>query len=173
MRFSTFTSLALTLAAAVTAAPVTASQGLTATGSGVPSAVNITLGLSAGDNDKAPNSGLNLGLDIDTDDLDARGKYKASKITLNFPKTLEKGSIPQNQREDATDLGKKAMYQADVKEGTVIYGWHDERTEDPVEHFTINPSEGSGASNGKIHVHRDGSWTQGAGGNAASGDGQV
>jgi hypothetical protein len=169
MRFTTFTSLALTLAAAVSAVPVTSPQGIAVRDTSVARSDSTSASLYAREEQDA-----DISVEIDADELlDARGKYKASKITLNFPKTLEKGSIPQNQREDATDLGKKAMYQADVKEGTVIYGWHDENTEDPVEHFTINPTQGSGDSNGKIHVHRDGSWTQGAGGNAASGDGQV
>lgn len=95
MRFDTIVSLAFTLAATVSAATVNA---------------------------------LPQGLDTRNDPIDARDfvegsiletrKFKESKVTLTFPKTLSKGSIAQNQREDATSLGKKAMYEAAVTAGS-------------------------------------------------------
>lgn len=103
--------------------------------------------------------------------LAARAKFKLGKsVDLFIPKQLQKGKIDQKDRPEAQELGEKAMFQAGVTKGDVIYGWHDENTEDPENHFTIQPNPNG---KGKIHVHKDGSWTQGLKGKAASGNGQV
>lgn len=94
--------------------------------------------------------------------LDARAKYRAGAYTLTTS-GMEKGTKP-----DANELddGKRAMCAAGVTKGYVIYGWHGEGTSsaDKENHFTIQPQAGSGANSGKIHVHEDGTWTQGDGG---------
>ncbi|KAK3689555.1 hypothetical protein B0T22DRAFT_461774 [Podospora appendiculata] len=165
MRFSAFASLALTLAVAVGAIPTP-----------VPNTDEIAAREDSltGSSSSSTLSAAVHNLEAATEARDIAAKYNPSKITLTFPKTLAKGSIPQNQREAATDLGKKAMFQAGVKVGTLVFGWHSENTEDPIEHFTINPSSPDDkAKLGKIHVHRDGSWTQGLGGLKAHGDGKV
>ncbi|KAK3317788.1 hypothetical protein B0T19DRAFT_405455 [Cercophora scortea] len=162
MRFSAFASLALTLAVAVRA---------------IPTPVPATDEIAAREDsltDRSSTLSAVHNLEAATEARDIAAKYNPSKITLTFPKTLSKGSIPQKEREAATDLGKRAMFQAGVKVGTLVFGWHSENTEDPIEHFTIDPSSPDDkAKLGKIHVHRDGSWTQGPGGLSAHGDGKV
>jgi hypothetical protein len=172
MHFTTVISLALSLAVAVTAAPTGDYQGLAARDASLASRSEQP-DFYPHEISHYPSSELYAREPVLGAILETRAKYKASKISLTFNKQLQKGSIPQSEREDATELGKKAMFQASITAGAVIYGWHDENTEDPVEHFTIQPSAGEGDSKGKIHVHRDGSWTQGMKGAAASGNGQV
>lgn len=94
--------------------------------------------------------------------LDARAKYRAGAYTLTTSK-MEKGTKPDA---DELDDGKRAMCGAGVTDGYVIYGWHGEGTStaDPLNHFTIQPTKGANAGSGKIHVHEDGTWTQGDGG---------
>lgn len=101
-------------------------------------------------------------------ELEARKKYRAGSYTLTVK--LEKGSKPNaNELDD----GKRAMCDADVDTGVVVYGWHPEGTSstDKEDHFTIKPTKGGGAGAGMIHVHKDGSWTQGTGGKVNSGNG--
>lgn len=162
MRFSTMFSLAFTLAAAVSALPAASpNQGLAAHDD------NLNVYERSATDDLYTRSESEFEGSI----LDARAKFKASKIDLGFNKKLTKGTIAQDQREGAEELAKKAMFQADVTDGEVVFGWHDENTEDPVEHFTRNPASGPDASKGKIHIHRDGSWTQRKEGAANKGDG--
>lgn len=98
--------------------------------------------------------------------LEARTKFKPAKITLVMPKGLERGRIQQEELEETAFLVKRAMFEAGVTEGTVLYGWHGQGTtsSDPVDHVTVQPTSGAGVSHGKMHIHRDGSWTQGPGG---------
>ncbi|KAJ0124787.1 hypothetical protein J7T55_006128 [Diaporthe amygdali] len=175
MRFIAFTSLALALTGAVSSLSIpSGAQELAVRKAALGNPEDRTNFYYRDTSDDvytreaAAAAGGNAGLA-----LDARAKYKPSKIDLDFPKKLERGSIAQKEREEATDLAKKALFQAEVTAGKVIYGWHDENTEDPVEHFTVRPTDGPGDGKGNIHVHRDGSWTQGAGGKANHGDGQV
>jgi len=155
VRFFNFVSLALSLAAVVSAAPASGIE------------IREAFTLTAGNEASLP------ACDVDTRTVLEARKYKASKIDLSFPKKLKQGSIKQKELKTTVDLGKRAMYQALVLAGTILYGWHDENTDEPVEHFTIEPSKGDGASKGKIHVHRDGSRTQGPGGKATKGNGIV
>ncbi|KAG6354948.1 hypothetical protein INS49_004029 [Diaporthe citri] len=177
MRFNTFTSFALILAGVVSALPTSSgAQGLEVREAALGNSEDASdvYARDTSDDVYVREAAAAAAGVVDTGlALDARAKYKASKIDLDFPKKLDRGSIAQNQRETATDLAKKALFQADCTAGKVIYGWHDENTEDPVEHFTVKPTKGDGVGKGNIHVHRDGSWTQGAGGKANHGDGKV
>jgi hypothetical protein len=93
------------------------------------------------------------------------------KVVVPFPNSFVLGSIPQNEKPEAVELAQKALFQAGATTGTITKGWHDEHSQDPLEHFDIEKHDAP--KKGIFHVHRDGSWTQGKGGKAAHGDGRV
>lgn len=155
MRFSII-SVALTLAAFTSAVPFGASDS----SNDILARDNTANGL-----DNAGHEFVVRGIDPDTLNLfarailDARAKYRAGAYTLTTTR-MEKGTKPNA---DEIDDGKRAMCGAGVTDGYVIYGWHGEGTStaDPLNHFTIQPTKGTNSGKGKIHVHEDGSWTQG------------
>ncbi|KAK8108216.1 uncharacterized protein PG998_010229 [Apiospora kogelbergensis] len=176
MRFSTFaTSVALLFGSAAPAAPTASPAALmeraeplnteAAVDFSEESALDFADGLEA----RAPV------IDTDAAILEAR-KPKWEKVSVSNKagtKGNKGGKITQKEWGHVEDLAQKALYQADCTSGDVTYKWHQDGSQDPEEHFTIHPTGGSGASKGEIHVHKNGSWTQGKGGAANHGNGQV
>lgn len=148
MQFTTFFSVALALVASVAAIPTPSSE---------------SQGLAARDADTAI---FSRGMILET------RKAKWEKVPLAISTKPKIGTIKQNELLHTEELGQKALYQAgELAGGAVVCGWHDLHSEDPVEHFTIEPTAGKA---GRIHVHRDGSWSQGTPGpKQKKGDGQV
>lgn len=159
MRFTLYTRTILALVSAVSAIP----SGITSSSYNDYAVRGTAQEVFAG----GDHTGAQEDRDATWLSLEARmAKFKESKISLTISKTLEAGRISQGQLEDTTTLAKCAMFEAGVTHGEVIYGWHGAgtNTKDPVDHVTIKPTEGPGAAEGNMHVHRDGSWTQGPGG---------
>lgn len=94
--------------------------------------------------------------------LDARAKYRPAAYTLTTTKMIKGTKLTAKD----LDAGKRAMCGAGVTAGSVMFGWKGEGkpVQDPVNHFTIQPTAGPNSSKGKIRVHKNGSWTQGPGG---------
>lgn len=151
MRFTVFTSILFTLAATVSAVPLEVLSD---------SVQDLAV--------REPALGEYAANVVRDAVLEARKKYRAGAYTLGV--NLSRGSKPSAAE---IDIGKRAMCDADVDEGIVVYGWHGDGTKtlDKVDHFTIQPKKGNGSKNGMIHVHKDGSWTQGDSGTVAFGKG--
>jgi hypothetical protein len=163
MRFSVLTtSMALCFAATAWTAPTAAPQGLVAR--------DDTVNLDA----RAVPEDLHM-RDIEhLAVLDVRkAKWEKVKVKDETGKAGKGGKLKQNEKSEAEELSQKALYQAGCSSGTITYRWHQDGSQDPEEHLTVDPEEGDCVANGQMHIHRDGSWTQGPGGNTASGDGQV
>ncbi|KAI1769892.1 hypothetical protein F4818DRAFT_446741 [Hypoxylon cercidicola] len=161
MRFVTFTSVALFFASAVWTAPAATTTAL----------VSRDDQISVEARGIPEDLHFHTAADIET--LEAR-KPKWQKIDVEDKTGRGKGGkIPQNQWEDAKEKAQKALFQADCTKGDVVNKWHIDGSQDPEEHITVKPRGGDGEKKGEIHVHRDGSWTQGAGGKANSGNGNV
>ncbi|KAK9783825.1 hypothetical protein SCAR479_00384 [Seiridium cardinale] len=161
MRYFTFTSVTLILASVAFAAPTAGSTAV----------------ISRDDQISPEVRAVPEDLDIrdvtnDFNLLDARKpKWEKIKVTDETGKDKKGGKIPQNEWSDYEDMAQKALYQAECGSGKVIHKFHVDGSQDPEEHFTINPSGCTGKGKGEIHVHRDGDWTQGKKGKENSGNG--
>lgn len=101
-----------------------------------------------------------------------KARFKANEIDLTV-KIQRGGFIKPHEMDVIIELGKKALFQAGVTSGRVINNFYNQGSQDQLGHMTIEPMDGEHAWKGKIHVYRDGRWTQGPGGLNAHGDGQV
>jgi hypothetical protein len=163
MRFTVFTSsVALLFAATAWTAPTAVPQGLATRDNGISLDAQVA------------------SADADLDDIahlavleTRKAKWEKVKVKDDTGKAGKGGKLKQNEKDEAEELSQKALYQAGCSSGTITYRWHNDGSQDPQEHLTVDPAEGDCVANGQMHIHRDGSWTQGPGGNTASGDGQV